>query len=167
MRGVRIVFLAGNGRDVHDASVVLLDHHGRNRLAADEGAVEVDAQHLAPLLEVGLPDRLVDAGDAGIVDENVYLAEGFQRFLTRFLNGGEVGYVNLDGGDARADFLGGLLGQWLIVIPDRDLGAGSDKALGDRAAKTLGTAGNAGAAPVQIDLVHEGCPLITASSRRR
>src|SRR3984957_8723686 len=154
MRGVRIAFLAGDGRNVHDAPVVLLDHHGRNRLAADEGAVEVDAQHLAPLLEVGLPDRLVDPGDAGIVDENLDLAEGFQGFFARFLNGGEVGYVNLDGGDARADFLGRLLGQWLVVIPDRDLGAGGDKALGERAPETLRSAGNDGAAAVQIDLVH-------------
>src|ERR1700733_5785069 len=154
MRSVGIALLAGNGSNIHDASVVLLDHHGCDGLAADEGAVEVDAQHLAPFIEVGLPDRLVDAGDAGIVDENVDLPEGFQRFLARFLNGGEVGYVNLDGGDARADFLGRLLGQWLIVIPDRDLGARSKKALGDRAPETLGTAGNDSAAAIQIDLVH-------------
>ena len=78
MRRVRIAFLAGDGRDVDDAAVVLLDHRGHDRLAADEGPVEIDAQHLAPFVEVGLPHGLVDAGDAGIVDENVDLAESAQ-----------------------------------------------------------------------------------------
>ena len=138
MRGVGIAFLAGDGGDVDDAPVVLLDHQRGNRLAeTDERTVEIDAQHLAPLLEVSLPDRLVDAGDAGIVDENVDLAEGFQRFVACFLNGREIRHVDLDGRDALADRLCRLLGQWLIVIPDRDLGAGGDKALGDRAAQNL------------------------------
>ena len=42
----------------------------------------------------------------------------------------------------------------LVVIPDRDLGAGSDETLGDGAPKTLRAAGDDGAAAVQIDLVH-------------
>ena len=75
VRRVRVAFLAGDRGDVDDAAVVLLDHRGHDRLAADEGAVEIDAQHLAPFLEIGFPHRLVDAGDAGIVDENVDLAE--------------------------------------------------------------------------------------------
>src|SRR6516164_8796736 len=60
---------------VFAAAVVLLQHGRHDRLAADEGAVEVDAQHLTPFLEIGLPHRFVDACDAGIVDEDVDLAE--------------------------------------------------------------------------------------------
>ena len=56
--------------------------------------------------------------------------------------------------DGGADFLRGLFGERLVVIPDRDLGAGGDEALGDRAPKTLRAAGDDGAAAVQIDLVH-------------
>ncbi len=56
--------------------------------------------------------------------------------------------------DRRADFLGGLFRKRQIMIPDRDLGAGGDEALGDGAAKPLRAAGDDGAAAVQIDLVH-------------
>ena len=76
MRGVRIAFLAGDRGDVDDAAVTFLEHRGHDRLAADEGAVEVDTQHLAPFLQVGLPHRLVDPGDPGIVDQDIDLAEG-------------------------------------------------------------------------------------------
>src|SRR5713226_8287490 len=45
------------------------------------------------------------------------------------------------------------------MIPDRDLGAGGDKTLGDRASKTLRAAGDDGATAVQIDLVHGEDPF--------
>ena len=60
-----------------------------------------------------------------------------------------------------ADFLGGPLRERLVVIPDRDLGAGGDEALGDRAAETLRAAGDDGAAAVQIDLVHGEILLVS------
>ena len=101
---------------------------------------------------------LVDAGNAGIVDEDVDLAERLQRRVACFFDGGEVGDVDLEGGDGGADFLRGPLGKRQVVVPDRDLRAGCDKALGDRATKTLCTAGDDGAAAVQIDLVHAPIP---------
>src|ERR1700759_4894470 len=55
-----------------------------------------------------------------------------------------------------ADLLGGLFCKRQVVVPDRDLGAGSYEALGDRAPKTLRAAGDNGATAVQIDLVHDG-----------
>src|SRR3984893_17968795 len=135
MRGVGVAFLAGDRGDVDDAAVILFDHRRHDRLAADEGSVEIDAQYLAPFLEVGFPYRLVDAGDAGIVDEYVDPAERGQRGVARFFNRGEIRHVDLERGDGRADFLGGLLGQRLVMIPDRDLGAGTDKTFRDRAPK--------------------------------
>ena len=90
MCGVGVAFLAGDGGDVDDAAIALADHHGRDRLAADKRPVEIDAQHLAPFLEVGFPHRLVDAGDSGIVDEDVDLAERFQRRIARLFDRGEI-----------------------------------------------------------------------------
>jgi hypothetical protein len=40
------------------------------------------------------------------------------------------------------------------MIPDRDAGTGTDETFSDSAAKPLRSAGNDGAAAVQIDLVH-------------
>ena len=129
-------------------------------MAADEGTVEIDAHHLAPFVEVGLPHRLVDAGDAGIVDEDVDLAERLQRGVAGLLDRGEVADVDLERGHRIADFLGGLFRQLLVEIPDRDLGAGLDEALGDGAAKALRAAGHDRGPAVEIDLVlaHAGNP---------
>src|SRR6202035_2878544 len=115
MRGVGVAFLAGDRGDVDDAAVFLLDHRWHDRLAADEGPVEIDAQDLAPFLEVGFPYRLVDSGDAGIVDENVDLAECSERRVSSLFNGGKIGHVDLERGDAGADFPGGLLGEGLVM----------------------------------------------------
>src|SRR5882724_11414064 len=159
VRRVGVAFLAGDRGDVDDASVILLDHRWYDRLATDEGPVEIDAQDLAPFLEVGFPHRLVDSGDTGVVDEDVDLAECRQRGVSRFLNRGRIRHVDLERRDAAADFLGCLFGERLVMIPDRDPGTGGDEALGDGAPKTLGAAGDDGTAAVQIDLVHGEGPL--------
>src|SRR5450631_264181 len=154
MRRVGVAFLAGDRGDVDDAAVILLDHRRHDRLAADEGPVEIDAQNLAPFLEVGFPYRLVDSGDAGIVDENVDFAERCERSVCRLFNRGQIRHVDLERRDAGADFLGGFFGERLVMIPDRDFCAGTDKTLGNGAPEALRTAGDDGAAAVQIDLVH-------------
>src|ERR1700730_17336861 len=159
MRRVGVAFLAGDRGDVDDAAVILLDHRRHDRLAADEGPVEIDAQNLAPFLEVGFPYRLVDPGDAGIVDENVYFAERCERSVFCLFNRGQIRHVDLERRDAGADFLGSLVCKRLVMIPDRDFGAGTDKTLGNGAPKSLRAAGDNGAAAVQIDLVHGESPL--------
>ena len=55
--GVRVAFLAGDGRDRDDAAVVLLDHRRHDRPAAVEDAVQVDLDHLLPLVDRILPER--------------------------------------------------------------------------------------------------------------
>src|SRR5216684_521397 len=160
VRSVGVAFLASDRGDVDDAAVVPFHHVRHDRLAADEGPVEIDAQDLAPFLEVGFPYRLVDPGDAGVVDENVDLAESLERGVARLFDRGEIRHVDLERGDAGADFLCGLLGERLVMIPDRNLGAGGDKTLGDGAPKPLRAAGDDGAAAVQIDLVHDAIPLL-------
>ena len=90
MRGVGVALLAGDRGDVDDAAVVLLDHRRHDGLAADEGPVEIDAQYFAPFLEVSVPYRLVDAGDPGIVDENVDLADGLEGRVAGLFHRGKV-----------------------------------------------------------------------------
>src|SRR5712692_8412386 len=96
MRRVGVAFLAGDRGDVDDAAVILLDHRRHDRLAADEGPVEIDAQNLAPFIEVGFPYRLVDPGDAGIVDENVDSAERLEGGICRLFNRGQIRHVDLE-----------------------------------------------------------------------
>jgi len=57
-----------------------------------------------------------------------------------------------------------FFGERLVMIPDRDLGAGTDKTLGDGAPKPLRAAGDDGAAAVQIDLVHGAESFIPISN---
>ena len=123
MRGVRVAFLAGDGGDVDDAAVFLFQHRRHDGLAADEGTIEIDAQHLAPLLKVRFPHRLVDAGNAGIVDEDVDLAERLQRLIAGLFHRGEIGDVDLERADTGPDLLCGLFGEGQVMIPDRDLRA--------------------------------------------
>ena len=61
-----------------------------------KGPSRLMRKHLAPFLEVGFPHRLVDAGDAGIVDEDVDLAERLQRRVARLFDRGEIGDVDLE-----------------------------------------------------------------------
>src|ERR1700687_4349446 len=160
MRRVGVAFLAGDRGNVDDAAVILLDHRRHDRPAADEGPVEIDPQNLAPFLEVGFPFRLVDAGDAGIVDENVYFVERCERSVCRLFNRSQIRHVDLERRDAGADFLGSLLCKRLVMIPDRDFCAGTDETLGDGAPKSLRAAGDDGAAAVQINLVHGDDPYL-------
>jgi hypothetical protein len=122
MRCIRIAFLAGNRGDVDDTAITLLEHRRHYRLAADEGAIEIDVQHLAPFLEIRLPHRLVDAGNTGIVDEDVDLAEGFFDVVPGAFHRGRLGNVDLERRDGIADFLRGLFRKRQVMVPDRDLG---------------------------------------------
>ena len=92
--GVGVAFLAGDRGDIGDAAVVPLDHAGDDRLAAIERAGEVDADHLVPLLGRVLPGLGDRPGDAGVVDEDVDLAEGVKRLVAGALDGGIVGDVD-------------------------------------------------------------------------
>ena len=120
MRGVRIAFLAGDRRDVDDAAIALLDHRRHDRFAAEERAVEVDAQHLAPFFVVRVPHRFVDACDAGIVDEDVDLSERLERDVARVFDGGQIRHVDLHGDDALTNLFRCSFREGDVVIPDRD-----------------------------------------------
>ncbi len=63
-----------NRRDVHDTAAAGLQHDGRARFGADEGAGEVDRKDVIPVRERRFQDRL-EHRDAGIVHERIDPAE--------------------------------------------------------------------------------------------
>ena len=73
----------------------------------------------------------------------------FERGVARLGDRGRVGDVAGDGRDLLAQRLGGLLRQRDVVVPDRDLGAGFQEALGDRLAEALRAAGDDGDAALR------------------
>ena len=80
--------------DVDNASRALRHHLPTGRLAADEGAGEVDVDHRVPFLQREVLRRLADVG-AGVVDENVDAAEvlegGFDQRMA-VIRFGDVGF---------------------------------------------------------------------------
>src|SRR5690606_8224282 len=95
VRGVRVALLAGDRGDVDDAAVAVGDQVRHHRPAAQEGAGQVDVDNAAPLLGAQLPDLGVVAGNAGIVDQDVDLAEGRQGRLHGGLDGVRGGDIDL------------------------------------------------------------------------
>jgi hypothetical protein len=127
-------------------------------LAADERTIEVDFHHLTPLIVGQVGDRLVDAGDARVVDENIDAAECLQGGGGGGLDGFNAGHVDFERHYGGADFACGFFRQRLVEIPDRDFRARSHEAFGDGAAKALRTTGDDGESSGQINLVQGVSP---------
>ena len=67
----------------------------RHQRATDEiGRDEIDLDDAPPDLRRKLPQRRIAAGDAGIVDENVDLAEVAERCFDRARDRGVIGDVD-------------------------------------------------------------------------
>ncbi len=133
-------------------------HRWHDGLAAEERAIEVDLHHLPPLIVGQVGDGLVDAGDTRIVDQDVDAAERFQRRIPRSFDGFNVGHIDFERRHGGADFLGGLLRQRLVEIPDRDFRPRGDETFGDGAAEALRAAGDDGKSSGQINLVQGVSP---------
>src|SRR4051812_21743544 len=141
-----------DARDVHDAPAAAGgDHPARRALGADERRVEVDREHLAPLV-VGEVEERHAGPRAGVVDEDVDAAERVGELVDDVGRLGQL--VQVDVGElgppaGRPDQLGGLLAHLLVAVPgdadvaaevgegdgdgspDAGLGAGHDRALRD------------------------------------
>src|SRR6267154_2821616 len=91
---VRVAFLPGDRGDVDDATVLALHHVRGERAAAQELAGEVDAQHALPFLDWIVDGGQVQARDAGVVDEDVDLAEVGERLCRGTLDRGRVRHVD-------------------------------------------------------------------------
>src|SRR5258708_16604395 len=63
-------------RDVHDSSVVALDHMRQDRLGEIPGAVQIQRDVVEPALIVHLEDRAIvrEVATAGVVNQDVYTA---------------------------------------------------------------------------------------------
>ncbi len=82
-RVVRLAHLArlpGHGGDVDDPAALGLEHRAGDRLGHVERAEQVGLEDLAPGLD-GHPHDQVVAGDAGVVDQDVDLAERLEDRL--------------------------------------------------------------------------------------
>lgn len=85
-------------------------------LAAVIGAVQVDAQHVVPLL-FGHILELRIPGNAGIVDQDVDPPKGGQSGLCGRGHLSAVRYIAADGDGIAAQLHGGLLRQTQVVVP--------------------------------------------------
>ncbi len=103
--------------------LLLLEHVGQRRLAAQVDAGQVDLLHPAPGVEVGVEDRVVlGRGDAGVVERDVDRAVGVLRGPEQRVDLVLVGDVDVH--VRRAAELGRDLGAARVVeVADDDLGA--------------------------------------------
>jgi hypothetical protein len=112
-------------------------------LGGEEGAVEMDGEHLLPLGEWKVLDWMHDL-DAGIGDEDVDPAKGLDRLLDPFIDLVLLGDVHADAdrGFLVAQLLRGLRRDIGFQVGDRDAAAGLDKTLGDAMTDAARGAGN-------------------------
>src|SRR5262249_39178816 len=138
-RRVRIAFLAGDGCNIDDAPVVLCNHRRSYGATAVKRAVEIDGQNVLPGLERIVPGFRVWPRDAGIVDQDIDMAERLDAFIAPTLDIGIVGHVDCERRNATAllQFGHGLPGQIDVTIPDRNHRTGFEETLDNGAPDAL------------------------------
>ena len=121
------VVQGGHAGDHHDVAAGLLAHAWQHELAQAVGAQGVGAHDPLELGRVGLGHALAAAGDAGVVHEDVDVAEVGERRLDHGFVGLEVVDRRLVGGGPPAgglDGAHGLLGRvGVLAVVDGDGGA--------------------------------------------
>ncbi len=140
-------FLAVHRAHVDDAAPAALRIHVLDTgLGGEEGAVEVDGQHLLPVRELELFHRMNDL-DARIADQDVDAAKGRHA---GFNAGVDLLFVRHVHGNANGlpaaglDFGGGRVSGGLVQVRDHDLGAFLGEHDGDLLADAAGRAGDVG-----------------------
>jgi hypothetical protein len=93
---------AGDGADVDDAAVVVLDHATRNSLRNEETASQICVENQIPVVPRDVDGGLAHVA-AGVVDEDVDLAEGGSGVGDKFLNAGVIADVEREGCCAAAE----------------------------------------------------------------
>jgi hypothetical protein len=127
-----------DGADVDDAPAAALgDHLLGGELRAEEGALEVDRQHLLVLVLRGVEHRGPRL-HAGVVDHHVETAEVLDRPVDQPLEVGDLAHVGLDTGRLVAERLDLVLelfsGVLLRHVVDDDVGLAPGERQRDRLA---------------------------------
>ena len=114
------------------------------RLGGEEGAVEVDRQHLLPLGERKLLERMDDL-DAGVADQDVDVAERLDGGLHGRIDLGLVGDIHRHADRLAAGLLDlgcGGVGRLLVEIGDGNRRPFTREFQGDFLADAAGRAGD-------------------------
>src|SRR2546428_3228716 len=117
--------LACDGGDVHDHAAAPGDHLARDALQAEEDALAVDPHDAVPVLFGEIHD-VGAARDAGVVDEDIDLAEGVDGLADHPVDALEVADVGPEGqalAAERADGVGRRLGGPLLEVDRYDVRA--------------------------------------------
>jgi hypothetical protein len=131
------------------AGLALLDHARDERLDAVEDAVEVDAEHPAPLLERELPGQRY-ARDSGVVAEHVNRAELCKRALGERLDGVPARRVCGHADRVVADARGRLLEAGRVDVGHHEAHALGGEAVAERTADAACGAGDDGDPTAQL-----------------
>ena len=161
----RIRVGAGDRAEVDHVATSAGDHARQDRPGAVDQAAAVRVDHLLPFIQVSLLGRLEAQGKSSVVDQQVDLGELRGQRGDRLADRGPVPYVETDGKNAGAGFLGE------ISEPVRSAGRGDDaRAVGcettcDRGSEATARAGDEYGLRMRGLDVH-GC-TVTALARRR
>ncbi len=156
-RRIRVAFLAGDGRDVHDAPVVLRLHYRHDGAVAQEHAVHVDVEHALPVVDRILRERDVGTGDPGRAHEHVDATLRRRGGLRDALDRTGVRHVEREGDGIGAQRRLGGGERALVAIPQRDARAARDEPPRHGEADAHRAAGDRRRAARKVDLVHGRC----------
>src|ERR1043166_2730123 len=130
--------------------------------------------HDRVVLLLGHVPEIVALLDAGVVDEDVDLAEGFQPLIDEAIGATDARQISFDDGRfcvGRFDECASFLRAFIVpMIIDDDVRTAPSQALGDRLSDSLAAAGDNGDFSGEIHLFCESRPGTTvrfASSRSR
>ena len=121
--------LSSNGGDLHDVAALLFDHVGQDIATAQKGAFQLGVDDILPGLLVHL--RNGDHGRvAGIVDQDIDLAEGIHHLSDHFFHVGGLAHITFDAdrldthgfnaldGFIHARFGGHVVGNGFLIFAD-------------------------------------------------
>ena len=126
---------------VDDAAAARLVHMRQAGAGGEEGTVEMDRQHPAPVRQAEILQR-VDDLDPGIADQDVHPAPGLDHRRDAVVDLGLVGHIHLHRhgrGTGPAQRLHAGAGRRQGQIGDGDLGALAGKGGGDLLADAAGS----------------------------
>src|SRR5699024_3185695 len=130
-------------------AVALLHHHPHHRLAAVQGAAEVDPDDAVPHLVILLEER-AHGVPAGVVHEHVDPPEAVHDLCGHRIDALAVAHIHADGEGWAAELLGHGAGGLLVEVGDHHHGPLGGEAGGDAAADAARSAGDHADPPGEV-----------------